>query len=155
MQAGVSFGAVVTDAGYGISAPFRQGLSALGLLWAAGIPRIQKVYPADVQIIAAPPTRGRAQDIDAGSGSGDGHAGGCSLAPRYLAAGHQVVAAGDVCCRASTARRVSASTTSPTWPPYTKLKPLALLIKARWVCEQAHQRLKPCWSALYAIAILG
>jgi SRSO17 transposase len=59
MQAGVSFGAVVMDAGYGMSAPFRQGLSALGLLWAAGVARIQKVYPADVQMIAAPPTRGR------------------------------------------------------------------------------------------------
>ena len=39
LQAGVSFGAVVSVAGYGISAPFRQGLSALGLLWAVGIPR--------------------------------------------------------------------------------------------------------------------
>src|ERR687894_751035 len=34
MQAGGSFGAVVTDAGHGISAPFRHGLSALGLFWA-------------------------------------------------------------------------------------------------------------------------
>ena len=59
MQAGVSFGAVLADAGYGISAPFRQALSALGLLWAVGIARIQKVYPADVQMIVAPPTRGR------------------------------------------------------------------------------------------------
>ena len=33
MQAGVSFGAVLADAGYGISGPFRQALSALGLLW--------------------------------------------------------------------------------------------------------------------------
>jgi SRSO17 transposase len=40
MQAGVSFGAVLTDAGYGISAPFRQALSALGLLWAMGAVRI-------------------------------------------------------------------------------------------------------------------
>jgi cytochrome c oxidase subunit 1 len=32
MQAGVSFGAVLADAGYGISGPFRQALSALGLL---------------------------------------------------------------------------------------------------------------------------
>jgi SRSO17 transposase len=31
MQAGVSFETVVADAGYGISAPFRQALSALGL----------------------------------------------------------------------------------------------------------------------------
>jgi SRSO17 transposase len=40
MQAGVSFGAVVADAGYSISAPFRQALSALGLLWAVGAVRI-------------------------------------------------------------------------------------------------------------------
>ena len=58
MQAGVSFGAVLADAGYGISAPFRQALSALGLLWAVGIPRIQKVYPADVQLVPPPVTRG-------------------------------------------------------------------------------------------------
>jgi SRSO17 transposase len=58
MQAGVSFGAVLADAGYGISAPFRQGLSALGLLWAVGIPRIQKVYPADVQLDLPPVIRG-------------------------------------------------------------------------------------------------
>src|SRR5918997_3215758 len=59
MQAGVSFGAVVADAGYGISAPFRQALTALGLLWAVGTVRIQKVYPADVQMVAPTTTRGR------------------------------------------------------------------------------------------------
>ncbi|EIM25350.1 hypothetical protein MicloDRAFT_00060760 [Microvirga lotononidis] len=59
MQAGVSFGAVLADAGYGISAPFRQALSALGLRWAVGTVRIQKVYPADVQMIASATTRGR------------------------------------------------------------------------------------------------
>ncbi len=61
MQAGVSFGAVVADAGYGISAPFRQALSALGLLWAVGTVRIQKVYPAGVQMITPPPSRGRSR----------------------------------------------------------------------------------------------
>ena len=59
LEAGVRFGAVVADAGYGISAAFRQALSALGLLWAVGVPRIQKVYPVDVQLVPAPPTRGR------------------------------------------------------------------------------------------------
>lgn len=34
-----------------MSAPFRQTLSARGLCWAVGIPRHQKVYPADVQLI--------------------------------------------------------------------------------------------------------
>jgi SRSO17 transposase len=58
-NAGVRFRAVVADAGYGISAAFRQALSAWGLLWAVGIPRIQKVYPVEVQLVPAPPTRGR------------------------------------------------------------------------------------------------
>ena len=42
---GVRFGAVLADAGYGISAAFRQGLSARGLLWAVGIPRIPEGLP--------------------------------------------------------------------------------------------------------------
>ena len=47
-EAGVTWGCVLADAGYGISARFRHALSARGLTWAVGIPRIQKVYPADV-----------------------------------------------------------------------------------------------------------
>jgi SRSO17 transposase len=46
--AGVTWGCVLADAGYGISAAFRQALSARRLTWAVGIPRIQKVYPLDV-----------------------------------------------------------------------------------------------------------
>jgi hypothetical protein len=46
--AGVTFGFVLADAGYGISATFRQALAARGLTWAVGIPRIQKVYPPEV-----------------------------------------------------------------------------------------------------------
>src|SRR4051794_3191759 len=46
--AGVRFGCVLADAGYGLSAPFRQGLSERGLTWAVGIPFKQKVYPIDV-----------------------------------------------------------------------------------------------------------
>ena len=48
---GVRFGTVLADAGYGLSAPFRQGLSARKLLWTVGIPRHQKVYPIDVSLI--------------------------------------------------------------------------------------------------------
>ena len=44
-DAGVRFGCVLADAGYGLSAPFRQALSARGLRWAVGIPFKQKVYP--------------------------------------------------------------------------------------------------------------
>src|SRR3546814_7479864 len=51
IAAGVRFGCVLADAGYGLSASFRQWLSTRGLHWAVGIPRHQKVYPADVQLI--------------------------------------------------------------------------------------------------------
>jgi len=51
IAAGVRFGCVLADAGYGLSAPFRQGLTARKLAWAVGIPRHLKVYPVDVQLI--------------------------------------------------------------------------------------------------------
>ena len=99
LQAGVSFGAVLADAGYGMSAPFRQGLSALGLLWAAGIARIQKVYPADVQMIAAPPTRGRPRKTpipdEEAVAAGD-YAGEELMAADHMAARDQGAAAGEV-----------------------------------------------------------
>ena len=57
--AGIRFGCVLADAGYGLSAPFRQVLSARGLYWAVGIPRHQKVYPHDVQLIFPESARGR------------------------------------------------------------------------------------------------
>ena len=49
IAAGMRFGCVLADAGYGLSAPFRQGLTARKLTWAVGIPRHLKVYPADGQ----------------------------------------------------------------------------------------------------------
>lgn len=57
--AGVSFGCVLADAGYGMSAPFRQGLSERGLTWAVGIPFRQKVYAHDVAMIFPVAGRGR------------------------------------------------------------------------------------------------
>src|ERR671910_1006872 len=51
LNAGVRFRAVVADAGYGISAAFRQALSALGLLWAVGRPR--KTLIPDMEAVAA------------------------------------------------------------------------------------------------------
>src|SRR5262249_7014683 len=59
IAAGVRFGCVLADAGYGLSAPFRQGLTARNLTWAVGIPRHLKVYPADVQMIWPVAMRGR------------------------------------------------------------------------------------------------
>ena len=53
------FGCVLADAGYGLSASFRQGLSERGLKWAVGIPSRQKVCPADVAMIFPVAGRGR------------------------------------------------------------------------------------------------
>lgn len=59
ITAGVRFGCVLADAGYGMSAPFRQGLTARRLTWAVGIPPHLKVYPVDVQLIWPTAARGR------------------------------------------------------------------------------------------------
>jgi SRSO17 transposase len=42
---------VLADAGYGISAAFRGALSARGLAWAVGIPRIQKVLAGPHEVV--------------------------------------------------------------------------------------------------------
>ena len=49
---GAVFGCVLADAGYGNGAEFRRGLSERGLLWAVSILPTQKVYPADVELLA-------------------------------------------------------------------------------------------------------
>src|SRR5437773_6838882 len=59
IAAGVRFGCVLADAGYGLSAPFRQGLTARGLVWAVGFPGRQKVYPVGVKLIFPVAGRGR------------------------------------------------------------------------------------------------
>lgn len=48
-EAGVRFGTVLADAGYGTCAEFRRGLSAEGLLWAVGIPAEQRFYPVNAR----------------------------------------------------------------------------------------------------------
>jgi SRSO17 transposase len=59
MATGMTFGCVLADAGYGPSAAFRQALSARGLTWAVGIPRTQKVYPANVRVAMPAPQPGQ------------------------------------------------------------------------------------------------
>jgi SRSO17 transposase len=50
VAAGAQFDDVLADAGYGMAAEFRQGLSARRLLWAVGILPTQKVYPENVRL---------------------------------------------------------------------------------------------------------
>ncbi len=173
MQAGVSFGAVVTDAGYGISAPFRQSLSALGLLWAVGIPRIQKVYPVNVRLGPAPRTRGGPRKTpipDAEAVAAEAMLAKSSwqriswrrgtkgpLRGKFAAVRVRVADGPEVRLQGRTGQHlpgdevwlVGEHRTSgerkyylSNLPPNTSLKQLASLIKARWVCEQAHQQLK-------------
>jgi SRSO17 transposase len=173
MQAGVSFGAVVTDAGYGISAPFRQALSALGLRWAVGTVRIQKAYPADVRMVASTTTRGRPRKTlvpDAEAVSAEAMLAKASwrritwrrgtkgpLRARFAAVRVRVADGPAVQLRGHAAQHLPGD---EVWlvgehrssgerkyylsnlPSDTTLKQLASLIKARWVCEQAHQQLK-------------
>ena len=163
--AGVRFGCVLADAGYGTSAEFRHGLDARGLRWAVGIARNQKVYDRDVQLV--PPTgcaRKPAPDKEPQTAE-DGLAalpwrcgtwrGGTQgrLAARFAVTrirvadgavwgnnrhlpGDQAWLVGE--WRTSGERKYYLS----NLPPRTSQRALAAAIKARWVCEQAHQQLK-------------
>lgn len=59
IAAGLRFGCVLADAGYGSSSAFRQALSARDLNWAVGLSRRQNVYPADTCLVFPEATRGR------------------------------------------------------------------------------------------------
>jgi SRSO17 transposase len=169
----VSFGAVVTDAGYGISAPFRQGLSALGLLWAVGIPRIQKVYPTEVKLVPPPVTRGGPRKTlipDQEAIAAEAmlakaswrritwrHGTKGPLRAKFAAVRVRVADGPEVRLQGRTGQHLPGD---EIWlvgehrlsgerkyylsnlPSDASLKRLASFIKARWVCEQAHQQLK-------------
>src|SRR6187399_3124124 len=173
IAAGMRFSCVLADAGYGLSAPFRQGLTARNLAWAVGIPRHLKVYPADVQMVWPVAGRGRPRkrhipDV-------------LSLAAENMLADAQwqsiswrTGTKGKLKARFA-AVRVRVADGPPqrirdkgqqhlpgdeAWligehrmsgekkyylanlPAKTDLRTLAATIKARWICEQAHQQLK-------------
>ena len=66
IDAGARFGRVGADAGYGVSAAFRFGLSRRGLIWAVGIPRVQNVYATAVDEVPPVSTGHRHQPKDLG-----------------------------------------------------------------------------------------
>ena len=173
IAAGVRFGAVLADAGYGMGAEFRQALSARGLAWAVGIPRHQKVYPRDVKLVFPVAGRGRprkrhvpnvlsvaAEDMLAEArwrtlSWRKGTKG--PLKARFAAVrvrvadgppqrigdkgmqhmpGEEVWLVGER--RASGEQKYYLA----NLPAEAGLKTLAASIKARWICEQAHQQLK-------------
>jgi SRSO17 transposase len=171
--AGVRFATVLADAGYGLSAPFRQGLDARGLKWAVGIPKQQKVYPSHVRLVFPIAGRGRprkrqipdqlsapAEDVLATAkwrrvswrkGTKGPLAASFAAVRVRIADGppQRIHAKGMQHMPGEEAwlvgeRRVSGERKSylSNLPPDASLKTLAAAIKARWVCEQAHQQLK-------------
>jgi len=173
IAAGVGFGCVLADAGYGLSAPFRQALSARDLCWAVGIPRHQKVYPADVQLIFPVANRGRPRvrhvpDVKSRAAHAmledakwrqvswrRGTKG--RLAARFAAvrvriadgAPQRIGSAGAQHMPGEEAWLVGEHRSNGERKYYlsnlsadTPIRDLAGAIKARWICEQAHQQLK-------------
>ena len=173
MAAGVRFGCVLADAGYGLSAPFRQGLTARSLAWAVGIPRHLKVYPVGVQLIWPVAARGRprqrhvpdilsmpAEDILANAkwqtvSWRTGTKG--RLKARFAAIRvrtadgppQRIRDKGQQHLPGDEAWLIGEHRTSGEKKYYlanlsaaTDLRTLAATIKARWICEQAHQQLK-------------
>ncbi len=173
IAAGVGFGCVLADAGYGLSAPFRQGLTARNLAWAVGIPRHLKVYPVNVRLIWPVAKRGRprrrhvpdilsmaAEDMLADAkwqtvSWRTGTKG--KLKARFAAVrvrtadgppqrirdkGQQHLPGDEAWLigehRASGEKKYYLA----NLPAATNLRSLAATIRARWICEQAHQQLK-------------
>lgn len=90
--AGVRFGCVLADAGYGSSGPFRQALGTRGLAWAVGLSRRQNVYPVDVGLIFPKAGRGRRRKYhlpDRAAVSAEQMLEGEKMEEAQLAAGHQ------------------------------------------------------------------
>jgi SRSO17 transposase len=169
LAVGVRFGRVLADAGYGMSAAFRQGLSARHLTWAVGILKTQNVYPPTVELLwpAARTGRPRRHPVPSEApvaaetmlASADWRriswrhgtkgplaaefaalrvrpAEGAQLRHGWHLPGDEVWLVGEH--RASGERKYYLA----NLPAGTPLHELAATIKARWVCEQAHQQLK-------------
>ena len=167
--AGVRFGRVLADAGYGASAAFRQGLSVRGLTWAVGILRTQNAYPPGVELLRPVARTGRPRrhpmpsmaPLAAEVALADAEwrriswrrgtkgpltaefaalrvrpAEGPQLRNGWHLPGDEVWLAGER--RASGERKYYLADLPAGTPP----EELAATIKARWVCEQAHQQLK-------------
>jgi len=59
LEAGVSAGVVLADAGYGVDAKFRSGLTALGLAYVVGVQSTLSVWPPGTEPLPPPPWAGR------------------------------------------------------------------------------------------------
>src|SRR6201993_4885097 len=173
IAAGVRFGCVLADAGYGLSAPFRQGLTTRGLAWAVGIPRHLKVYPVGVKLIWPVAARGRprkrhipdilsraAEDMLANAKWQNGRRRNRTkgrLEARFAAVrvrtadgppqrikdmGQQHLPGDEAWLIGEHRSSGEKKYYLANMPAKMNLRSLAATIKARWICEQAHQQLK-------------
>jgi SRSO17 transposase len=169
IAAGAHFDRVLADAGYGMGAAFRQGLSARGLAWAVGVLKTQNVYLPTVELHWPTAAAGRPRQhpvpseapsaAEAVLASADWRriswrsgtkgplaaefaarrvrpAEGDQLRSGWHLPGEEVWLVGER--RPSGEQKYYLS----NLPAETPLGELAATIKARWVCEQAHQQLK-------------
>src|SRR5947208_4635978 len=172
LASGARFSAVLADAEYGRAAEFRAGLAERHRTYAVGIMPVQQVYPADVTLalpereatgrprkhpVPSAPSVAAAELVESRPAAfrtvswrtgtkgplqaefaalrvrvADGPA---DARGRHLP-GEEAWLVGEH--RATGERKYYLS----NLPPDAPLEALAALIKARWVCEQAHQQLK-------------
>ena len=169
VEAGLRFGCVLGDGGYGSSPFFRQGLDERGLSWAVGIACTQLVYPTTVKLrpartstgrpakypVADWPPRPAAEMLDKQRWRRIAWRNGTKgpLSARFAAMRVRVA---DGPRNADKVRLPS----EEVWligewrnsgekkyylsnlPKRTSLRRLATTVKARWSCEQVHQQLK-------------
>ncbi len=170
---GLRFGCVLADAGYGNSALFRQALSARGLRWAVGVPKVQKAYGTEVATEVAllwPRARtGRPRRKPVPSEEpvpAEGLLAGAGWRPVAWRRGTKAPLAAEFAALRVRIADGEATRTGvhlpgeEVWlvgerracgevkyhlsnlPADVPLERLVGLIKARWVCEQAHQQMK-------------
>jgi SRSO17 transposase len=170
LASGARFGCVLADAEHGKAAEFRAGLGERQLLHAVGVLPAQKVYPADGTLafserkptgrprkhpVPSAASVGAAELIEARSeafraiswrvgteGPLEAEFAAARVADGPVAARGQHLPGGEAWLvgepRASGERKHYLS----NLPADASRETLAALIKARWVCEQAHQQLK-------------
>jgi SRSO17 transposase len=168
--AGVRFGCALADSGYGRSAAFRRGLASRAPLWAVGIPKTQKVYSAAVKLCwPAPQGKGRPRRHGVPNQRPVAAAAALKHVPWRPIQWRQGTKGPLSASFAARRVRMAEGAQSETghrlpgeelWlvgerrsggerryylashPAGTPLQTLAAAIKARWVCEQAHQQMK-------------